>query len=149
MSNLLILCIGIPCSGKSTWAKQYIKEHSATKVISTDEIRLEMTGVMDCKAEQNAMIYAEARRRAQQALEENYNVIVDATNVAVEEWLAYKEICKDDTIRIAKVFKTPLEKALSRNRKRDRKVPEEIIRRKHEQLQKNMQFLPFIFNYIF
>jgi predicted kinase len=148
MSNLLILTIGVPSCGKTTWVKNYLKEHSATVVISTDKLRIELTGTAECDSRQNPMIYSEARRRARKALEEKHDVIIDATNVDVHEWLAYKEICRDDTIRVAKVFKVTPEEAMKRMQQRERKVPKEIVEKKWQQLQSNMQFLPYIFNFI-
>ena len=35
----LIILTGLPASGKSTFAKQYIQEHPDTKIVSRDEIR--------------------------------------------------------------------------------------------------------------
>lgn len=43
MSKLL-LPIGMIGSGKSTWAKQYIKENPDTKIVGGDEIRLMLSG---------------------------------------------------------------------------------------------------------
>lgn len=148
MSNLLILCIGIPGSGKSTWVKEYVRAHRATVVVSTDEIRKELTGTSECDASQNSFIYNEARVRVRKALLEKHDVIVDATNVDVHEWMAYKEICLDNTIKVAKVFNVPPEQALARMRDRERKVPKEIVERKWRQLQSNRQFLPYIFNFV-
>lgn len=148
MSNLLILCIGIPGSGKTTWVQEYVKKHQATVVISTDKIREELTGTSECVASQNPLIYNEARFRVRKALEEKHDVIVDATNVDVHEWLAYKEICMDNTIKVAKVFKITPDLALQRMQHRERKVPKEIVEKKWRQLQNNIQFLPYIFNFI-
>ena len=43
MKTLIVLS-AMPGSGKSTWAKQYQKEHSHTLIVSSDEIRFELTG---------------------------------------------------------------------------------------------------------
>ncbi len=43
MKNLIVLA-GIPGSGKSTWAKEYQKNHPQTFVIDTDETRKKITG---------------------------------------------------------------------------------------------------------
>ena len=45
MKTLIVLS-AMPGSGKSTWAKQYQKEHSHTLIVSSDEIRFELTGSM-------------------------------------------------------------------------------------------------------
>ena len=43
MKTLIVLS-AMPGSGKSTWAKQYLAEHSHTYVVSSDAIRYELTG---------------------------------------------------------------------------------------------------------
>lgn len=148
MSNLLILVIGIPAAGKSSWVSQYIKTHAATIVVSNDQIRLELTGTMECKRQQNKMIYTEARHRARKALESHHDVIIDGCNVEIEEWLAYKDICLPTTLLVAKIFDVTPHVAIERMRDRERKVPEEIITDKWQQFQSNKQFLPYIFNFI-
>ena len=45
MKTLIILS-AMPGSGKSTWAKKYQEEHLHTLIISSDEIRFELTGQM-------------------------------------------------------------------------------------------------------
>lgn len=43
MKTLIVLS-AMPGSGKSTWAKQYLAEHSHTYIVSSDAIRYELTG---------------------------------------------------------------------------------------------------------
>ena len=43
MKTLIILS-AMPGSGKSTWAKKYSEEHPHTLIVSSDEIRFELTG---------------------------------------------------------------------------------------------------------
>ena len=43
MKTLIVLS-AMPGSGKSTWAKKYQSEHSHTLIVSSDEIRYELTG---------------------------------------------------------------------------------------------------------
>jgi len=45
MKTLIILS-AMPGSGKSTWAKKYQEEHSHTLIVSSDQIRFELTGTM-------------------------------------------------------------------------------------------------------
>ena len=40
----LIMLSAVPASGKSTWAKKYQEEHPNTFVVSSDQIRFELTG---------------------------------------------------------------------------------------------------------
>ena len=43
MKTLIVLS-AMPGSGKSTWANQYQKEHPHTLIVSSDQIRFELTG---------------------------------------------------------------------------------------------------------
>ena len=45
MKTLIILS-AMPGSGKSTWAKKYQEEHPHTLIVSSDQIRFELTGTM-------------------------------------------------------------------------------------------------------
>ena len=61
--SIVILTVGIPGAGKSTWVQDFIKKRRFT-VISTDEIRKELTGIEQCvDPSQNDMIHDEARRK--------------------------------------------------------------------------------------
>lgn len=146
---LLILTIGVPSAGKTTWVKEYLKDHGATCVVSNDQIRKELTGSDDCDPAMNSRVYAEAHRRAAKFLSEKKDVIVDATNVDIREWLAYKQIANGESILAAKVFNTPPDKALQFQKGRLRQVPKEVIEAKWKMLEDNRKFLPYIFNYIY
>ena len=43
LPELIVLC-GLPGAGKSTYARQYVQEHSETKIMSSDSIRKELYG---------------------------------------------------------------------------------------------------------
>ena len=155
--SLLILTIGIPGAGKSTWVKEYQKQHPQVHVVSTDQIRKELTGSEQClDPSKNHEIHEEARRRVKEIISnpeeygDKYNlgpeIIVDSTNVEIEEWLSYKNL--DPSIMIAKVFDITVEEAVNRQKTRERQVPKEIIEEKWFLLKHNMQFLSKIFNLI-
>ncbi len=77
MSKLL-LPIGMIGSGKSTWARQYIKEHPTTKIVGGDEIRYMLHGgeyVHDEALEPTILDTLFAVTRA--LLSHNYDVILD------------------------------------------------------------------------
>ena len=52
MKTLIILS-AMPGSGKSTWAKNYQSEHPHTLIISSDQIRYEITGSLTDFSKQN------------------------------------------------------------------------------------------------
>lgn len=150
--SLLILCIGIPGSGKSRWVHEYKKTHPLTYVVSTDEIRKEVTGVEQCiNPSQNDLIHQLARERVKKILSDPHavgglgpEIIVDSTNVSADEWIAYKEL--HPALIIARIFDVSVETAMEHQRLRTRVVPEHIVRLKYNSLQQNKKYLPYIFN---
>lgn len=155
--SILILTVGIPSSGKSTWVKEYCKSHPLTHVISTDNIRKEITGIEQCvNPSQNDMIHDEARKRAKSILDdpEMYGgkyglgpeIIIDSTNCDLNEWIKYKDL--NSSVILAKVFEVEPEKAMEMQQGRERFVPMEILQMKWEQYQKNKKYLPLVFNMV-
>ncbi|UKO96201.1 AAA family ATPase [Nostoc sp. UHCC 0870] len=131
----LILLIGLPGSGKSTLAKQLIAECPLMQLISTDAIRGQLFG---SEAIQGSwlLIWREIERQLQQAISTDKTVIFDATNAQRRHRREIITLVRDiGFTHITGVWvKTPVWLCLARNKKRDRKVPEEIILRMHRQL---------------
>lgn len=77
MSKLL-LPIGLIGSGKSTWARQYIKDHSNTKIVGGDEIRLMLNGgvYVHDEALEPIVLYA-LEDITESLLNQGYDVILD------------------------------------------------------------------------
>lgn len=129
--NKLFILIGIPCSGKSTYAKKFLYKTN-TIVISSDEIRKELTGTYKYSPEHNEIVFEIAKSRIYAALSDGYDVIWDATNI-------YKKYRKDfikigkvtNAELIAIVFNIPLQVCLNRNAQRnhDTKLPNTVIRK--------------------
>ena len=147
------MTIGIPGSGKTTWVKEYKKQHPYAHVISTDKIRQELTGHIDCDPNQNEWIHGEAKRRVKQILDNPNDsigmgpeIVVDSTNVDVDEWLAYKKL--GASVIIAKLFDVDVDTAMKQQFGRDRIVPRFVLEDKYTTLQKNKKYMPLIFNMI-
>jgi len=121
----VILAIGLPGSGKSSW----FKRHNITP-LSSDMLRMLL---FDDAQEQrfqdlvfsNLRSMLKARLIARRPL--NY---VDATNLTPHERHSWIKLAKDYGYEVQAVFfDVPVEVCMERNRKRDRVVDEEILRR--------------------
>ena len=82
MAKLYIM-VGLPGSGKSTYAKKLSKEINA-EIISSDDIRIELFGI-DKKVPNSKKVFKEMRKRIYSYLSQDINVICDATNVSIEK----------------------------------------------------------------
>jgi predicted kinase len=71
----LIVCRGIPGSGKSYWANEYVKQHPDTKIVNRDTLRLLHPGLGEAaiRTMRDALI--------DEYLSDGYTVISDDTNL--------------------------------------------------------------------
>jgi predicted kinase len=123
--GVVVLAIGLPGSGKSSW----FKRHSITP-LSSDLLRALL---FDDPTEQrfqdlifsNLRSMLKARLIARRPM--NY---VDATNLSPHERNGWIKLAKDYGYEVQAVFfDVPVEVCLTRNQKRERKVPEDAMRR--------------------
>lgn len=123
--NKLIFLIGLPGSGKSTYANKYLAEDC--KILSSDGIRKELFGDEN-NQENNQLVFRTLYERAKQFLKQGKNVVIDATNVNTEERKKSLENFKDFEVkRIAIVINTPLEKCIQQDKQRERNVGSAVI----------------------
>lgn len=128
--GVVVLAIGLPGSGKSSW----FKRHNITP-LSSDMLRALL---FDDPTEQrfqdlifsNLRSMLKARLIAHRPM--NY---VDTTNLTPHDRHSWIKLAKDFGFEVQAVFfEVPLEVCLERNRKRERVVPEEVMRRFAEKL---------------
>jgi predicted kinase len=123
--GVVVLAIGLPGSGKSSW----FKRHNITP-LSSDLLRALL---FDDPTEQrfqdlifsNLRSLLKARLIAKRPM--NY---VDATNLSPHERSGWIKLAKDYGYEVQAVFfDVPVEVCLARNQRRERKVPEDAMRR--------------------
>ena len=123
--GIVVLAIGLPGSGKSSW----FKRHNLTP-LSSDMVR---TLLFDDVREQrfqdlvfsNLRSMLKARLIAKRPM--NY---VDATNLTPQERQHWIKLAKDYNYEVHAVFfDVPLEVCIERHQRRDRVVPEDAMRR--------------------
>lgn len=124
------VCLGVPGSGKTTWSLEQLAKHPGRyKRVNRDSIRYMIDG--ERKNWESETFITDLRNTVvDRALRKNYDVIVDDTNFRGSNWTAICEIAKNvGNVRvIEKFFNIDLKEALDRNEKRQKRVPEDVIR---------------------
>lgn len=90
LPNLIVL-VGLPGSGKSTYAEELAKKENAI-IVSSDAIREELFNGFRGKRQNQAIVFGTLFRRVEKLLSEGNNVIIDSTNIDREK--RYKIIRK-------------------------------------------------------
>lgn len=123
MARVIVL-VGLPGSGKSTWA-----EAQGTASLSSDGVRLLLSDDME-----NQRIHGEVFATMRYLLRKRLDLgaavtIVDATNLLPAHRKPWIRVARERGAEIEAVyFATPVEECLRRNAARARRVPDEVIR---------------------
>ncbi len=135
------ILIGLPGSGKSTWAGQFVTAHPDYQIVSTDDIRASLYG--DAASQGDwlqiwAQVLAAWHQGVAAILQGDLaGILYDATNTRRrhrrEAILAARRL--GFTHITFYWFDVSLSTALERNRLRSRQVPGAVIERMHRQLQ--------------
>ena len=126
----LIITRGLPASGKSTWAKQWVLEDPEHRVrINQDDIRLMLGKYWVLSREKlvqeiqfNAII---------EALNREFDVVIDNTNLnnkVLDQFNRLIRTFEDYEIEYKDFFDTPLSVCIERDKNRDLQVTEKVIR---------------------
>ena len=125
MAPVFIMLVGLPGSGKSTYAEKL--SQSGYKTFSSDELRIELLGDVN-DVSNNRLIFDTLHKRLTESLKEGNNSIFDATNMSSKGRTRFLESIKDiECTKRCVVFDVPVEVCIERNKNRDRKVPEAVF----------------------
>ena len=121
----------VPAAGKTTWAEMYQKEHDNVYIISSDEIRLEITNGNYQDHSHQKEVWEEFERRIHEYAKkgDDVTVILDALNDVNMVRYKYLSTTPEYDYKILVLFPTPLEKSIKYNDERiwPNKVPEDIL----------------------
>ena len=126
--NKFICMVGLPASGKSTYAIALSKQYNAT-ICSSDRIREELFNDINDQAH-NTDVFNELHKRIKNYLQNGQSVIMDSTNISYKQRMSFlQQLNNIPCEKICVLMATPYEECLRRNKQRDRKVPEHVIER--------------------
>lgn len=129
---IFIMLVGLPASGKSTYAQELAKEYNST-VFSSDALRAELWGDESIQGD-NTKLFTELHRRIKDCLREGNSATYDATNINYKQRMAFlAELKNIPCFKRCIVMATPYEECLKRNAQRERKVPVHVIERMYRQ----------------
>ena len=122
----LILLVGIPGSGKTTYAEKYIQEHPNTVHLSSDKIREELWGNEATQGDNNE-VFSLMQSRAIDALNNGQSVVYDATNVTRKDRSYIITLCPKFAKIECHIIWAPIETCIERDAIRERTVGKVVI----------------------
>lgn len=136
----LILTVGIPGCGKSTWARDAVnmfdRFHNHV-IVERDQIRGELTGDIRDHT-QEGRVTRVAEERVSKALESGRSVIIADTNLRAKYRRQWRKMAEALGAEYEEVwFDTPLETCIERDSERPNPVGETVIRNMYEVLLAN------------
>lgn len=128
--NKLIICRGIPASGKTFWAKKWVLEDPEHRVrINQDDIRL-MLGKYWVPSREK-LVQEIQFDAIVEALSRGFNVVIDNTNLnkkVLDQFNRLIRTYEDYEIEYKDFFDTLLSVCIERDKNRDLQVTEKVIR---------------------
>lgn len=152
MDNKLkvVICKGLPASGKSSWADAFIADNPNFVKIEKDEIRkdtrLFKDGQYVHKRGDESIVIKERDRLIRRALQSGKSVISSDTNLVQKHVTQISAIARQNkaTVEIKSFLDVPIKELIERDAKREDSVGEQVIRRMfHEQVKKMPTFLKY------
>jgi predicted kinase len=125
----LLLLVGAPASGKSTYLTQLKQQCPDVTVISMDERRRELTGDINNQS-CNQEVFSWQQKTLHKAMRNKQNTVIDATNCTRKlRKMLLQEARRYGAVVGAVYFDIAYQTLLDRNAGREKKVPEDVVRR--------------------
>ena len=124
----LVLLVGIPGSGKTTYAKNYIEQTPNIIHLSSDAIRKELYGDENIQGNP-ADVFSLMQTRAVEALNNGIHVVYDATNITRKDRASIIDICPKFAQIECHIIWAPIETCIERDANRERTVGKAVINR--------------------
>lgn len=146
----VIITKGLPASGKSRWADEYIAGHPEFVKIEKDQIRkntkLFKDGEYNHKRGDEGIVIKERDRQIRHALQSGKSVISSDTNLVQKHVSQISNIARqnDTEVEIKSFLGVPMSTLLERDANRADSVGEQVIRRMyHDSVKKMPTFLKY------
>lgn len=137
-----IITIGIPCSGKSTWADNEIKDRTDCVKIERDEIRMKLFNLENyndyvINKHNEDFVSRCFYMLVDQCAKLEVDIIISDTNLNDKyrkELIEYLDSLGYSVV--IKTFEISIEEAIERNKHRDKHIPEHVLINMHKKFEK-------------
>jgi len=131
---------GLPASGKTTFAKQFVKDNKNFKRLSRDDFRHMLDGY-SLQGSLEDTITKMISSNLEHLLKDGFSVIIDNTNLRPKYIRDYMKVIRQVSPTVAATITSfsdvPYEELLKRDENREGKVGKEVIDRMMQQLKAN------------
>lgn len=125
---IFVMMVGLPGSGKSTYAKELSNDLDAI-ICSSDTIRKELCGDINLQ-DKNEEVFKILHNRTKENLRKGKSIIYDATNINSKRRRAFlSELKNIPCYKKCVIMATPFSECCKRNDSIDRNVPYDVIKR--------------------
>ena len=134
--KIIIKTVGLPASGKSTWARKFVESNTGWVRVNRDDIR-NMLGEYWVPSRENLVTQIE-QHTLLSSLQSGYNVVLDATNFnsKVSKWLenVTKQLSKkyEVEVQIKDFSDVDVDVCIERDKKRPNGVGAKVIKQMAE-----------------
>ena len=122
----LIVLVGVPGSGKSTYAMNKYNNEPNIVWLSSDAFREKLYGDVNCQ-DNPGKVFAAMQEEAVAALEKGFDVIYDATNVTRKARAGILNVVPKYVQKCCVVIWAPIDICIERDKVRNRTVGKEVI----------------------
>jgi predicted kinase len=127
--NKVFILTGLIGAGKSTWAREYIKNSEKVIIINRDSIRKMLNGdIYVYNINLEALVRSIARETLSHSLDYGVDIIIDETNITKQKRQSWINLIRENNkdTEIVCVYCSEKEKNLERRKKDDRGISFEI-----------------------
>lgn len=125
----VFILIGLPGSGKSTWAKEFIRKNENFVRISRDGFRFMLKEMPVCEPKIEDLITDLVATTAIKALNKKQNIILDNTHLKAKYINPIVKLVEEYADVEFMLFDVSVEKCIERDKLRERIVGEDVIKK--------------------
>jgi predicted kinase len=129
----VLILIGVPASGKSTWSLDFVRTNPDWVRVSRDDFRFMLKGQPVCDPRIELLINTIQDSVILDALAKGINVVIDNTNLKKKYIEHFAKLVQPYASVEFQIFDISLNEALERDESREKKVGKEVLERMFKQ----------------